>query len=151
MTSLNFLCLPSLLGLWLHTMVVLHADSRYILLKLCKNANGEHDPFASARCVDVGEAGEDPVFDQISLHQYGRDVPSDRFLRMVPHAERAQAFVNANAGTLRELMGMDASRALGIDPALEFRWPVASVRSTVATELRESALSLSSCFFALLD
>ena len=79
-------------------MVDLHADSRYVLLKLSKNLKGEHEPFATARCVDVGEAGEDPVFDQISLHQYGRDVPSDRFLRMVPHAERAQAFVNANAG-----------------------------------------------------
>ena len=129
-------------------MAHLDADSRYILLKPSKNANGEHDPFASARCVDVGEAGEDPVFDQISLHQYGRDVPSDRFLRMVPHAERAQAFVNANAGTLRGLMGMDASRALGIDPALEFRWPAALVSARATQHLRESALSLSSFSFS---
>ena len=99
----------------------------------------------------MGEAGEDPVFDQISLHQYGRDVPSNRFVGMVPEGERAEVFVNHKADTLRGLMKLHGERALGIDPALEFRWPVASVRSSVTTELRESALSLSSCFFALLD
>ena len=61
------------------------------------------------------------------------------------------AFVDPSARTLRGLMKLHGERALGIDPALEFRWPVASVRSSVTTELRESALSLSSCFFALLD
>ena len=35
-------------------------------------------------------------------------------------------------------------RALGIDSALEFQWPVASVQVTTPTiQLRESALSLS--------
>ena len=132
-------------------MAHLDADSRYILLKLSKNANGEQEPFATARCVDVGEAGEDPVFDQISLHKYNRDVPSERFLAGVPKDKRAMAFVDPSAGTLRGLMELHGERALGIDPALEFRWPVALVRSTAITELRESALSLSSCHFALLD
>ena len=94
----------------------------------------------------MGEAGEDPVFDQISLHKYNRDVPSEQFLARAPKDERATAFVDPSAGTLRGLMKMNDERSLGIDPALEFRWPVASVRVTMTTELRESALSLSSFF-----
>ena len=132
-------------------MAHLDADSRYILLKPSDKGKGEQEPFATARCVDVGEAGEDPVFDQISLHKYNRDVPSERFLAGVPKDERAIAFVDPSARARRGLMKLHGERALGIDPALEFRWPVASVRSSVTTELRESALSLSSCFVALLD
>ena len=49
-------------------MAHLDADSRYILLKPSDKGKGEQEPFATARCVDVGEAGEDPVFDQISLY-----------------------------------------------------------------------------------